>query len=194
MLDLENRVGWPTELRLLIDRYPRVVWPTHTNLGALARFWLEIHDGFRSFSDALGQATVDWREGRVTHDHFRSWFAPQLQTFLSHLNGHHQIEDRHFFPLFRAAEPRLRSGFEVLENDHHVIHASMDRLVKAANAFLRVPPSDTDRLKAAGDDYAIASERLIRMGELRWSLSTPRPPISRARTRMTMCTPVSTPD
>ena len=44
-LDLDTRTGWPDELRLLLDRFPRVVWPDHVNLGQVARFWLDIHDG-----------------------------------------------------------------------------------------------------------------------------------------------------
>ena len=38
---LDTRPGWPPELQFLLDRYPRPVWPTHANLGATARFWLE---------------------------------------------------------------------------------------------------------------------------------------------------------
>jgi hemerythrin-like domain-containing protein len=162
-LDLETRTGWPAELRLLIDRYPRAVWPGHANLGELARFWLDIHDGFRDMARTLGEATVDLREGRVTHDRFRSWFAPRLRMFLHHLEGHHQIEDFQFFPLFGAAEPRLRTGFDVLENDHHVIHGAMDTLVETANAFLNVPVNDSDPLRRSGDRYADASDHLMHL-------------------------------
>ncbi len=161
--DLESRTGWPGELRLLADRYPRAVWPGHPNLGALARFWLDIHGGFRDLGGALTRASGDLREGRVGHDRFRAWFAPRLDMFLGHLNGHHQIEDLHYFPLFSAAEPRLSRGFAVLENDHHVIHAAMDELAEAATAFLSAPAGDADRLRASGDTYADASDRLIRV-------------------------------
>jgi hemerythrin-like domain-containing protein len=83
--------------------------------------------------------------------------------FLSHLNGHHQIEDFQFFPLFSAAEPRLVRGFEVLETDHEVIHAAMDRLVETANGFLQAPTSDRDGMRYAGDAFADSGDRLIRM-------------------------------
>jgi len=163
MLDIETRTGWPPELRLLLDRYPRAIWPGHANLGELARFWLDIHGGFRDMAGTLGEATMDLREGRVTHDRFRSWFVPRLQMFLHHLEGHHQIEDFQFFPLFGAAEPRLRTGFDVLEKDHHVIHAAMDGLVDTANAFLAASADDNDRLRRSGDRYADASDRLMRL-------------------------------
>ena len=162
-LDLESRTGWPEDLGVFLERYPRAVWAEHPNLGMLARFWLDIHNGFRSFGDRLKASAEEFREGQVTPDRFRSSFAPRLETFLSHLNGHHQIEDFQFFPLFSAAEPRLAKGFEVLEKDHHIIHGAMDRMVDTANAFLQTPTGDEDRMRFAGDDYVEAGERLIRM-------------------------------
>ena len=135
-LDLATRTGWPDELRLFLDRFPRANWPPRGEIGAVAKFWLDIHDGFRGFAGKLNAATGEFREGRVTPAHFRSWFAPRLDMFLSHLNGHHQIEDFQYFPLFVAAEARLKRGFDILENDHAVIHAAMDRLVETANGFL----------------------------------------------------------
>ncbi len=162
-LNLDNRDGWPDELRLFLDRFPRETWPDHANLGGVAKFWLEIHDGFRGFGGKLGAATSQFREGLVTPTHFRSWFAPRLEMFLSHLNGHHQIEDHQYFPLFIDKEPRLQRGFDVLENDHGVIHAAMDQVVEAANGFLRTAPEDADKLRFAGDEYVAASDRLLAM-------------------------------
>lgn len=160
-LDLETRNGWPDELRLFLDRFPRASWPPRAEIGAVTKFWLDIHDGFRGFAGKLDVATAEFREGRVTPVHFRSWFAPRLDMFLSHLNGHHQIEDHQYFPLFAAAEARLKRGFDILENDHAVIHAAMDRLVETANGFLAVAADDKDGLRFAGDAYAGASGRLM---------------------------------
>ncbi len=162
-LDLTTRTGWPDELRLFLDRFPRASWPPRAEIGAVAKFWLDIHDGFRGFAGKLGAATGEFREQRVTPTHFRTWFAPRLDMFLSHLNGHHRIEDYQYFPIFVAAEARLKRGFDILENDHAVIHAAMDRLVETANGFLAVAPDDGDRLRFAGDAYAQASDRLMIM-------------------------------
>ncbi len=162
-LDLETRTGWPDELRLFLDRFPRATWPPRHEIGAVTKFWLDIHDGFRGFAGKLDAATAELREGRVTPAHFRTWFAPRLDMFLSHLNGHHQIEDHQYFPLFVAAEGRLKRGFAILESDHAVIHAAMDGLVETANGFLGAAPDDADRLRFAGDAYAQASDRLLRL-------------------------------
>ena len=141
-IPLDSRAGWPADLRLLIDRYPREVWGAHANLGAMARFWLQRHDMFREIGDALDDATTAFREGTASAADFRAWFPPRLQFFLQQLNSHHQVEDLHYFPVFQAAEQRLAHGFDVLETDHAVIHAQIVATVESANAFLRAAVND----------------------------------------------------
>jgi hemerythrin-like domain-containing protein len=160
-LALDTRAGWPADLRLLIDRYPRETWTGHANLGAMAQFWLSRHDMFRDIAGALEQATAAFRDGSASTQDFRAWFAPRLQFFLQQLNAHHQVEDLHFFPVFQAAEARLAHGFTVLETDHQTIHGSIDTTVEAANALLRTPVND-DAMRGAGERYAAASEVLLR--------------------------------
>jgi hemerythrin-like domain-containing protein len=161
-LALDTRSGWPDDLRLLADRFPRETWETHANLGAMARFWLQRHDMFRDIASALADATDAFREGRASAADFRAFFPSRLQFFLQQLNAHHQIEDLHYFPLFQAAEARLAKGFDVLEADHGAIHHSIDGAVETANAFLRTPVNDTDALRTSGDAYSAASGTLIR--------------------------------
>jgi len=162
-LDLLSRTGWPGELTLLLRRYPRETWDDHANMGRMARFWLDIHGGFRRAGATLTASTGDFREGLVTPERFRAWYGPRLQTFLNHLNGHHQIEDFQMFPLFGAAEPQLVRGFDVVEADHGVIHAAMDRMADTANAFMQVDPGDRDKMRFAGDAYADAGDALMAM-------------------------------
>src|SRR5689334_11856481 len=136
-LTLDSRNGWPADLRVLAEKHPREGWQSHTNLGDMARFWLQRHDMFREIGAALTDATTAFREGTATAEIFRTFFPPRLQFFLQQLNAHHQVEDLHYFPVFQAAEARLARGFEVLEGDHHLIHGEIDATVDAANAFLR---------------------------------------------------------
>jgi len=162
-LALDTRSGWPADLRLLVDRYPREVWTGHANLGAMAQFWLQRHEMFREIGAALDQATATFRAGTATTQDFRAWFPPRLQFFLQQLNAHHQIEDHHYFPVFAAAEARLARGFEVLESDHHVIHAQIAATVETANSFLRVAANDPDPLRTAGERYGAANDALQRL-------------------------------
>ncbi|MEO8667988.1 MAG: hemerythrin domain-containing protein [Bauldia sp.] len=161
-IDLDTRAGLPEELRLLLERFPRDIWPAHANLGPLAQFWLQIHEGFRDTSSKLQARAVDFREGRMTATEYKDWFAPRLNVLLGHLHGHHQIEDFQFFPLFAAAEPRLVRGFEILEQDHEAIHETLGALVDSANALLKADDANADQLRFAADRYAGINEHLLR--------------------------------
>jgi hemerythrin-like domain-containing protein len=161
-LALASRSGWPEDLRVLLGKYPREQWQGHANLGEMARFWLSRHDMFRELASMLREIETEFREGRLPPSEFPRAFVPRLQFLLSQLNVHHQIEDYHYFPIFRAADERLARGFDVLEGDHHAIHADMARVAETANALLRALQGDADALRARGDDYAAASGPLLK--------------------------------
>ncbi|MGA7100675.1 MAG: hemerythrin domain-containing protein [Pseudolabrys sp.] len=162
VLALARRTGWPEDLRVLLERYPRERWEAHANLGEMARFWLSRHAMFRELSRAIEQVTQQFRAGNLPPAEFARQFAPRLQFILEQLNVHHQIEDFHYFPIFRAADARLAIGFAVLEGDHHHIHGDMARTAETANAFLQALRSDTDTLRRCSDGYADASATLLK--------------------------------
>ena len=161
-LALARRTGWPENLRVLLEQYPRERWDAHANLGEMARFWLSRHAMFRELSRAIEQVTEQFRVGNLPPAEFARQFAPRLQFILDQLNVHHQIEDFHYFPIFRAADARLAIGFDVLEGDHHHIHGDMARTAETANAFLQALRSDTDTLRRCSDGYADASATLLK--------------------------------
>ena len=161
-LALARRSGWPEDLRVLVARYPREHWNAHPNLGEMARFWLSRHAMFRELSCAIEQIAALFRTGKLPPEEFARQFVPRLQFMLDQLNVHHQIEDLHYFPLFRAADERLARGFDVLEGDHHHIHADMARTAEAATALLRSLQGGGDTMRQCGDDYADASGALLK--------------------------------
>jgi len=161
-LALARRSGWPEDLRVLVARYPREQWEGHANLGEMARFWLSRHAMFRELATMIQTIEAQFRAGKLSAAEFPRQFVPRLQFLLSQLGVHHQIEDLHYFPIFRAAEARLARGFDVLEGDHHAIHADMDATVETANAFLRALSGDADTLRRCGDAYAAASGALLK--------------------------------
>jgi len=71
---------------------------------------------------------------------FRPWLHRHLGLFLWQLEEHHGVEDDHYFPLFRRAEPELAAGFELLERDHDALHAALEGLAMRANAVLQSGP------------------------------------------------------
>lgn len=161
--DLLIRPGLPEDLRYLVEKYPRETWAGHANVGGMAGFWLQRHDMFRELGTMLTGGIADYREGRQDAQGFARWFAPRLRFFLQHLEGHHQIEDLHYFPAFARAESRLKRGFEILDSDHHAIHEALERNAEAANVFLRALQESEDRRRFAADAYADENARLVAM-------------------------------
>lgn len=161
-LALARRSGWPEDLRVLVARYPREQWDGHDNLGEMARFWLSRHAMFRELAGMIEAITAQFRAGALGPAEFPRQLVPRLQFLLQQLNVHHQIEDRHYFPIFRAADDRLARGFDVLEEDHHAIHADMAATAETANALLQALQGQGDALRRCGDDYAGASGALIK--------------------------------
>ena len=162
-LALARRSGWPEDLRVLIERFPREQWEGHANLGEMARFWLSRHAMFRELSGSIEEIMAQFRSGATPAADFPRQLVPRLQFLLQQLGVHHQIEDLHYFPIFRAADERLARGFDVLEGDHHAIHADMAATAETANALLRaLAASDAASLTRRGDDYAQASGALIK--------------------------------
>lgn len=160
---LTSRAGLPADLRFLVEKYPREVWAGHANIAGMAGMWLQRHNMFRELGGMLSGKIADHREGRLDAPEFGRWFAPRLQFFLQQLEGHHHVEDEHYFPVFAEAEKRLKRGFDILDGDHHMIHEALDRNAETANNFLRALQEGGDRLRFAADDYGDENTRLVAM-------------------------------
>jgi iron-sulfur cluster repair protein YtfE (RIC family) len=161
-LALMTRTGLPDDLKILIAKYPRADWNSVHTLGQLGSFWIERHDMFRELGGALVSGIDDLREGKVDTKTFANWFARRLSHFLGDLDGHHQIEDYQYFPLFAAADARLAHGFELLEEDHQLIHTLLERNADAANAFYQDMMSGSARTEFTRDAYATEAEHLLK--------------------------------
>jgi hypothetical protein len=162
-LTLGRRDNLPADLRYLFERYPRDDWQAHANLGGMAQFWLQRHDMFREVGGMLTQSVSQYREGQLEAQPFAQFFVPRLRFFLQQLHGHHQIEDLHYFPVFVQAETGLKRGFDLLDNDHHVIHDALERNAQGANEFLGKLGEGRDAARFAADTYAGDTEGLVAM-------------------------------
>ncbi|WP_246734526.1 hemerythrin domain-containing protein [Chelativorans sp. ZYF759] len=163
ILTLEQRSGLPEDLRYLVAKYPRDSWEAHPNVHGMARMWLQRHDMFRELGGILTGSIADYREGRSTATEFAQFFAPRLNYFLGHLDGHHNVEDQHYFPVFARVETGLKRGFDILDSDHHLIHDALERNAGTANAFIQALAGDDDAQRFAADAYANENERLVAM-------------------------------
>ncbi len=162
-LNLESRAGLPDDLRFLVEKYPRDSWTGHRNVHGMASMWLQRHDMFRELGGVLTGSIFDYREGRTSAQQFAQFFAPRLNFFLGQLDGHHNIEDQHYFPIFARVETRLKHGFDILDSDHHLIHDALEMNAQTANAFLQALTGDKDAQRYAADAYADQNSRLVAM-------------------------------
>ena len=150
------------ELLVLARRHPRSGWETSPALGELGRFWLQRHAMFRRLDVLIREATEAALDGSTDPARFRPWLARHLRFGLGQLEEHHLVEDHHYFPLFRAAEPRLVAGFELLERDHDQIHAAIAGLVEHAGPLLTGAAPDPAGLARFHDAHLAHGRLLLR--------------------------------
>lgn len=157
---LPARAGLPDEIAYLRAAYPAPGWQAHRNYGELTAFWLQVHASLRDQAVRLDGITTGFRAGSSDAAAFGRAVVPALNHFLQHLSGHHGIEDQAYFPKFRALDPRMAAGFDVLESDHLIIHSGLEAMVERARAMLHALGRPADP-RAAVDAYAAASHTLF---------------------------------
>lgn len=158
---LAIRTGLPDGIAYLRETHPKPRWRDHGNYGELADFWLQVHASLREQGRQLSRTTEAFRQAPSDAAGFQRVFVPRFNHFLQHLNGHHQIEDQAYFPKFRALDPRMAAGFDILESDHERIHDALLASVERARGMLTGLSQGGDAQGRAMDDYAVASARLL---------------------------------
>lgn len=116
---------------------------------------------FRELGPMLRRGIEDWRNGSDNPADMASWMAPRINFFLGELDGHHNVEDHHFFPLLRRVEPSLARGFDLLDSDHEVIHEALEANANSANRLFASLEGDIDNAKVEADLYMTTNDRLI---------------------------------
>ena len=162
MSNLATRGGIGDDLAYLRAAYPQPDWRTHANFGQLADFWLHIHAALRAEATAVETSLTAFRAGRLDPQAFQRRFVADLNRFLQHLNGHHQIEDHAYFPTFRALDPRMARGFDLLDADHHAIHDALEQNVAGARTLLAAL-AGSGAVDRAAADYAQRSQVVLAM-------------------------------
>jgi len=153
--DLAIRTGLPDAYRYLVQELPRLRWH-EPQVGTMARFWLQMHSGFRRENATMAGLTAKWRVGDLPAADLHRQLIPTLQGFLQHLDGHHNIESHHYFPTMRRVEPRIGAGIDLLDRDHDAIHGHLDTLYQAGLAFHQAVAGNT----------AMASDAATRLSDV----------------------------
>ena len=156
-LTVGARNGLPDELLELLRKYPRDQWANDARLHGLAEGWLQRHNLFRELSVLTGGMTTDLREGRTSPTTFLPLFQRRMGLLLGELDRHHRVEDEYYFPTFAAAAPKLQNGFDILDNDHGVIHGAIHSLGNVSRELIAALSGEV----SGRDDNALrVAERL----------------------------------
>jgi hypothetical protein len=105
-------------------------------LHGLAEGWLQRHNLFRELSVLIGGMTTDLIDGHTSPTTFLPLFQRRMGLLLGALDMHHRVEDDYYFPSFAAAAPKLQKGFDILDNDHGVIHDAIYSLGTASRDLI----------------------------------------------------------
>lgn len=133
-LSLETRTGLPEALRPWLGQRPRETWG-RPDLHPTARFWLQMHDGFRAQQAEMRRLGDAGRAVGADPLALHPRLIGLLGGFLQHLDHHHRIESGHYFPQFRALAPEVEAGLALLDQDHNVVHGRLEQLHAAGLAF-----------------------------------------------------------
>jgi len=157
---LAERDGLPDALKALLRVYPRESWTGHARFDGLTRFWLERHLMFRRATGHLIETVQATADGSAAPEQAGRTVAGIGGQMINELHGHHMIEDQHYFPVLARREPRLVSGFGILDADHHQLDSELQALVAELNRFLELCQSPDAVLSEAG-----ATSELLRRFE-----------------------------
>jgi hemerythrin-like domain-containing protein len=159
---LDTRTGLPEPLRLLLETHPRESWQAHPQFHGLVSFWLERHVMFRQLMVHMSRETEAFLDGNRDPRGFAQGIGRYGGLFVNQLHGHHQIEDRHYFPLLRTKDARIERGFDLLDADHHALDGILDRFVGQANGAIKAAGGPDPRSPAGELRGGLADlERLI---------------------------------
>jgi iron-sulfur cluster repair protein YtfE (RIC family) len=133
---LDLRRGLPEALRTLLADFPREAWEGNRNFEGIVRFWLDRHMMFRRLTEGLREDVERLLDKKLDPQAYGPRLARLGSMLVNELHGHHHIEDAHYFPVLTRAEPRLASGFELLDRDHQALDVHLEEFTEGANGLL----------------------------------------------------------
>lgn len=140
MLDTYNirQTDMPSDMRVLLDLYPRVSWDAHPGFKEKTLHWLGAHEMFRRVAERI---RLDSQE-LLNKDMSLEEYAERLSYFggnlVNNLHGHHGWEDHVYFPELSAADSRFDAGLEILEQDHADLDRVLDDFTRQANRVIKL--------------------------------------------------------
>ncbi|KUF12007.1 hemerythrin domain-containing protein [Pseudoponticoccus marisrubri] len=137
-----QRQGLPTEMQALLRAHPRDGWARHPHFARAIQHWMGAHDMFRRLAFQMREDGEAFLDGRMVDPTYADRLGHLGHRLVTSLHGHHRWEDRRFFPELEAADPRFARGLEMLEQDHAVLDATLERVTRHGNRAVQLAVLD----------------------------------------------------
>lgn len=128
----------PENMQALLAQYPRDAWATHPNFRQATKNWLSAHRMFRYLTALIHREVKGYLEGGLDPNEFAANLSYYGDALVRNLHGHHNWEDRIYFPELVKAEPRFKVGLETLENDHQTLNKLLDAFTRQSNRVVKL--------------------------------------------------------
>lgn len=147
----------PATMRVLLDEYPRDSWDAHPGFKEKTKHWLGAHQMFRKLGELVRSETELYLDRSREPDDFAGRLSYYGNALVANLHGHHNWEDKSYFPELSAADPRFDRGLEILEKDHQELDRVLDRFTETANRSIKLIHLDEPQAREeAGRLHALA--------------------------------------
>ncbi|WP_305984710.1 hemerythrin domain-containing protein [Roseibium sp. MMSF_3544] len=128
----------PTNMRVLLNDYPRDSWEAHPGFKEKTRHWLGAHQMFRRLGELVRKESELYLDKSRDPDDFAGRLSYYGNALVANLHGHHTWEDKSYFPELSAADPRFDAGLEILEKDHHELDRVLDSFSETGNRAIKL--------------------------------------------------------
>lgn len=128
----------PATMRVLLDDYPRDSWDAHPGFKEKTKHWLGAHQMFRRLGELVRSETELYLDKSREPDDFAGRLSYYGNALVANLHGHHNWEDKSYFPELSAADPRFDAGLEILEKDHQELDRVLDTFTETANRSIKL--------------------------------------------------------
>ncbi len=161
---LGKRNGLPDNLRELLKKYPRDTWGDDILNGNWVGYWLGRHSVFKEISLAINQSLQKILDNNISINKFLNDYVQLMNLMLKNLNSHHTVEDNYIFPKFSQKIEKFSYGLDLLENDHHLIHSSIDNVILEGNSLIKtINNNKTLDIKKVVGSYKVVNDEFNKL-------------------------------
>ena len=128
----------PSEMQSLLRQYPRDSWDAHPGFREKTQQWMNAHAMFRRLSASVRADTEAFLDRNMEADTYADRLSYRGNLLVGNLHGHHNWEDRSYFPELIAAESRFEAGLEILEKDHADLDVVLEDFTRLANRTIKL--------------------------------------------------------